>query len=183
MTTVTRLALTLLLAASAAVATARVAAAGPAEPQVPAEIAVPAGNKLFLIGHAEGVQIYRCAPTATGFAWSFVAPRATLYDDHGNVLMTHFAGPTWQAKDGSAVLGSVTGRATVDPAAVAWLRLETAPAADSKPGRIARTSFIQRLATTGGVAPAAATCTAATAGTAQEVPYTADYAFWKPHHD
>jgi hypothetical protein len=181
MTTATRLALTLVLAVSAAVATARVAAAGPPEPQVPADIAVPEGNKLFLVAHAVGVQIYTCLPTATGFAWSFVAPRASLYDDRGNLVVTHFAGPSWQAKDGSAVVGTVTGRATVDAAAIPWLRLETTPAPGSKPGRLARTTFIQRIATRGGLAPAPASCNAAAAGTSAEIPYTADYAFWKPH--
>jgi hypothetical protein len=141
---------------------------------------VPDGNKLFLVGHAVGVQIYACAPAPTGFAWSLLGPRANLYDDHGNLVVTHFAGPSWQAKDGSTVVGTVTGRAPVDRTAIPWLRLETTPAPGSKPGRLARTTFIQRLATRGGLAPAPASCDAAAAGTTAEVPYTADYAFWKP---
>lgn len=52
-------------------------------PQVPSDIAVPAGNKAFLDAHAVGVQIYSCNATATGHAWTFVAPRANLYD-HGS---------------------------------------------------------------------------------------------------
>ena len=40
-------------------------------------------------------------------------------------------------------------------------------------------TFIQRVNTTGGVAPAAATCNAASAGKVAEIPYTADYHFWK----
>lgn len=47
------------------------------------------------------------------------------------------------------------------------------------PGTFADTTFIQRLNTTGGLAPAAATCNASTVGTQAEIPYTADYAFWK----
>ena len=52
---------------------------------------------MFLIGHAVGVQIYSC----NGVVWSFVAPRANLVDDQGKLIISHFAGPTWQAKDGS----------------------------------------------------------------------------------
>jgi hypothetical protein len=44
--------------------------------QVPSDIAVPAGNKAFLDAHAVGVQIYSCNATATGHAWTFVAPRS-----------------------------------------------------------------------------------------------------------
>ena len=43
------------------------------------KIQVPAGNKVFLVGHAVGVQIYAC----NGVAWSFVAPRADLFGDTG----------------------------------------------------------------------------------------------------
>ena len=76
-------------------------------PAVPSQIQVGPGHKVFLVGHAVGVQIYSCNATAGGFAWAFVAPRANLYDDHGRLTMTHFGGPTWQARDGSSVVGSV----------------------------------------------------------------------------
>ena len=45
--------------------------------------------------------------------------------------------------------------------------------------RLVATTYVQRIATTGGLAPPAAECNAATAGTVAEVPYTADYYFWK----
>jgi hypothetical protein len=41
------------------------------------------------------------------------------------------------------------------------------------------TTYVQRIATTGGLAPPAAECNQTTAGTVAEVPYTADYYFWK----
>jgi Protein of unknown function (DUF3455) len=170
----TALAATVVLAVALGV-TAGFAQARPAEPDVPAAIAVPAGHKLFLVGHAVGVQIYACGATADGYAWSFVAPRANLYDKRGKLLTTHFAGPTWQAKDGSFVVAAVVDRAPAD-GTIPWLLLE---ATSTSAGRLAETSHIQRLATTGGLAPAAASCNAATAGTTAEVPYTADYAFWK----
>src|SRR5262249_59329353 len=93
-----------LLIASAAWPLAHLASAGPPSPDVPGDIAVADGNKLFLVGHAVGVQIYSCNATAGGYGWSLVAPRADLYGDNGKLMATHFAGPTWQARDGSKLL-------------------------------------------------------------------------------
>jgi hypothetical protein len=146
---------------------------------VPGAIQVPEGNTLFLVGHAVGVQIYSCTETAGTYAWASVAPRANLYDDHGKLSATHFRGPTWQAKDGSSVVGRVEDRVTVDPTAIPWLRLAAASTAAGPDGdRLVETTYVQRISTTGGLPPAGA-CTAGSAGTVEEVPYTADYYFWK----
>jgi hypothetical protein len=167
-----RLLITAIVAVVATLALTQVAQAGPPPPTVPIAIKVPAGNKVFLIGHATGVQIYSC----NGTVWGFVAPRANLYDDHGKLIITHFGGPTWQTKDGSKVVGHAEAMITVDPTAIPWVRLS---AASTTPGRLGNTTYIQRIATTGGLAPPAAECNATTAGTVAEVPYTADYYFWK----
>jgi FtsP/CotA-like multicopper oxidase with cupredoxin domain len=168
------------VAAAAALSLTQVAQAGPPAPVVPGPIQVPAGNKVFLVGHAVGVQIYSCNATPSGFGWGFVAPRANLYGDNGKLIITHFGGPTWQAKDGSTVVGRVEASVTVDATAIPWVRLSAASTAAGPDGdRLVHTSYIQRIATTGGLAPAAAECTATTAGTVAEVPYTADYYFWK----
>ena len=45
--------------------------------------------------------------------------------------------------------------------------------------RLVAAKYIQRINTTGGLAPATADCNAATLGHVAEVPYTADYVFWK----
>ena len=71
-------------------------------------------------------------------------------------------------------------RATVDATTIPWLLLSAASTAPGAKGeRLTATTFIQRIATTGGLAPADAECNAGTAGTSAEVPYTADYYFWK----
>ena len=156
------------------------AQAGPPEPVVPTKIKVPDGNKVFLVGHATGVQILLCINTASGFAWGFVAPRANLYANNGHLIVTHFAGPTWQAKDGSKVMGGSAIGVTVDDTAIPWLRLSAvSPTAGPNGDRLAHTTYIQRIATAGGLAPPAADCNAASAGTVAQVPYTADYYFWK----
>ena len=173
----------LLVAAIAVVAVfaaAEAAQAGPREPAAPAKLAVPDGHKLFLVSDAIGVQIHACNANGTGYRWDFVGPRATLYDANGKPLMTHFGGPTWRAKDGSQVVGSLDDKVTVDPTAIPWLRLRAASTAAGADGdRLAATTYVQRLATTGGLAPAAELCNAETVGTVAEVPYTAVYTFWK----
>jgi uncharacterized protein DUF3455 len=156
--------------------------AGPAEPPVPAKIVVPEGNKLFLVGHAVGVQIHECIPAATGYRWRFVGPRADLYGENGALLATHFAGPRWQARDGSTILAALDGDATVtvDPTAIPWLRLRVTSATAGADGdRLGATTYVQRLDTSGGLAPAPDTCNAMTVGQMAEIPYRADYAFWK----
>jgi hypothetical protein len=152
------------------------ALASSAQASVPKDIKVPEGNKAFLDAHAVGVQIYGCGATATGgYAWSLTAPRANLYK-HGRRIATHFAGPTWQAKNGSKVVGARVNGVNVDPTAIDWLLLK---ATATTPGRFGATTYIQRIRTTGGLAPAAGDCTAGTVGAVREVPYTADYVFFK----
>jgi hypothetical protein len=164
----------------AALSLAAVAEAGPTPPTVPSQIQVGAGHKVFLVGHAVGVQIYPCNATAGGFAWGATTPRANLYDKKGKLIATHFGGPTWQAKDGSTVVGQRVDGVTVDPTAIPWLKLSALSTSAGQHGkRLTRTTFIQRTATVGGLPPAPADCNAATVGTLREVPYTADYYFWK----
>ena len=158
------------------------AQAGPSEPPVPAKIVVPEGHKLFLVGHAVGVQIHECIAAPTGPRWRFVGPRADLYGGNGNLLATHFGGPSWQTKDGSKITATLdgTGTVTVDPTAIPWLRLRvTSETAGADGDRLVGTTFIQRINTIGGLAPAPEACGPATVGLVAEIPYTADYVFWK----
>src|SRR5215204_6244604 len=174
-----RLLLAGVLAAAAVLSLTQVALAGPPPPVVLSKIKVPDGNKVFLVGHGVGVQIYSCNATSSGFVWGFVAPRANLFDDHGKLIITHFGGPTWQAKDGSRAVGHLVDSVTVDPTAIPWVLLSASTTAGPDGDRLVATTFIQRIATTGGLAPPAADCNATTAGAVAEVPYTADYYFWK----
>ena len=154
----------------------QVALAGPPSPTgLPGQIQPGVGNKVFLIGHATGVQIYTC----DGSTWSSAVPRANLYDDNGKLIITHFRGPTWQAKDGSQAVGTVVAKVTPDPRAIPWVLLSTTTTPGPDGDRLVDTTFIQRINTTGGLTPPATDCNAATAGTVVEVPYTADYYFWK----
>jgi hypothetical protein len=140
-------------------------------PSVPSEIAVPEGHKVHFHGYAIGMQIY----TWDGSSWGASVPEATLFDDDGNVVAIHYAGPTWQSNSGSKVVGTVElPRITVDPDAIPWLRLRAVTS--EGPGILGGTSYIQRVNTTGGKAPATP---GAFIGQVVRVPYTADYYFFR----
>jgi hypothetical protein len=165
----------LLIATVAALALASPIAAHAAEP---AKIQVPAGHEPYLLAHAIGVQIYACAATPDGPKWQFVAPEALLYGHR--FLGHHFAGPTWKAADGSNVRAARVDGATVDPTAIPWLLLKATSTAAGRHGdRLAHTTYIQRIATRGGLEPRAVDCHAGAVGRERHVPYTADYRFWK----
>jgi hypothetical protein len=96
------------LAVSALLPGLAYAAKPPPVPSVPSNLVVTDGSVPHLLGHAVGTQNYTCQLTASGtYAWTFVAPAATLSDDKGKQIATHYAGPTWQATDGSTVVGQV----------------------------------------------------------------------------
>jgi Protein of unknown function (DUF3455) len=152
----------------------------PPPPSAPAAIQVPAGHVPFLLGHATGTQNYTCQRSSTGFAWTFVAPSATLLDDKGKPIMTHYAGPTWQAKDGSKVVGARVAGVEVSSDAIPWLLLRAASTSPGPDGGdlLTATTYIQRVNTTGGLAPTTG-CNAANLGAARNVPYTSDYYFYR----
>src|SRR4051794_19155282 len=136
-----RLLLAALVTATAALSLVGVqtAMAGPPSPSVPDQIKVGDGNKVFLVGHAVGVQIYTC----NGSAWSSAVPRANLYAHNGRLIMTHFRGPTWQATDGSEAVGTVVNKVNVDRTAIDWVLLSTTTTPGPDGDRLVHTTFIQ----------------------------------------
>lgn len=150
-------------------------------PEVSATLRPPSGETLFLKARASGVQIYHCESKASSpptYQWVFRGPEAVLMDRSGRPLGRHYAGPTWESKDGSSVVGEVrASEPAPDPAtAIPWLLLAAKATAGS--GVFSATSSIQRVRTLGGLAPAAA-CSASNAGQFARVPYTATYYFYR----
>ncbi len=148
-------------------------------PSVPAAIAVPAGYEVTMKFRASGVQIYRCQPSAqiaTNFVWTFVAPDATLFDKDGKAVGRHYAGPTWEANDGSKVVGKEVARVVApNGSSIPWLLLTATVVQAGETFK--RIGFLQRLHTNGGSAPTPV-CTGDTADVEVRVPYTADYYFY-----
>jgi Protein of unknown function (DUF3455) len=146
-------------------------------PELPAQcvsIEIPAGNKLAFHVYARGVQIYRW----NGAVWEFQAPRATLFaeENYFGEVGTHYMGPKWESKSGSIVEGRrVTGTGcTPDPTAIAWLLLSKY--STSGAGIFSSVTYIQRVNTAGGLIP---TAPGSTEGELKEVPYTAEYYFYR----
>ena len=139
----------------------------------------PAGERLAMTVPARGVQIYECrARKDGGFEWAFVAPDAELFDTKARPIGRHGAGPFWQASDGSRVVGTLKARADSPQAgAIPWLLLTTKSAGPA--GDFSRVTSIQRINTTGGIAPSAP-CAEGLQGSTARVPYTADYVFFTP---
>ena len=147
---------------------------------IPGNLRAPATEALVRTLWADGVQVYECrkAADASFPEWVFVAPEARLVDAAGTLVGRHYAGPTWEAGDGSKVVGVVTSKVDApDPHAIPWLLLATR--STGKPGLFAKVSTIQRVATVGGVAPASG-CGTATIGKQERVPYQAQYVQYAP---
>lgn len=145
---------------------------------VPDNLQTPPTLKLAVEANAVGVQIYACtAVKADGgkTSWVFKAPEATLYDGAGTKLARHYAGPTWEATDGSKVVGKVKASATPTDNAVAWLLLDVK--STQGPGTFSKVKAVQRLATEAGKAPADG-CDKAAIGHEVRVPYKAVYRFF-----
>jgi hypothetical protein len=149
-------------------------------PDVPAPLRPPADQSLFLVALASGVQIYECAPKAdqpSVFEWVFRAPEATLTDRSGRAIGKHYAGPTWESIDGSTVVGAVKARDPgPTPSAIPWLLL--AGKSTGGAGVFTSTKSIQRVQTTGGIAPSSP-CISANAKQVARIPYTATYYFYR----
>ena len=145
-------------------------------PEVPDDIAVKEGNKVHFHGFGVGVQIY----TWDGVKWAGPVPRATLFNGEGGVVATHFAGPRWMSNSGSIVLGAAVVSVTVDTNAIPWVLLSAVPEGTHGPGIFADTSYVQRVNTVGGKA---ALEDGAFVGQVAEVPYTADYFFYRQSND
>ena len=177
-------------------------------PPVPANLVVPVGNSVYRVGHAIGTQDYVCLPCpttapscmASGFVWTFFGPQATLFDDDDEQIITHFLSPnpdevntppraTWQdSRDSSAVWAfAPPANQFAVPGAIPWLRLQVVRTQSGPTGgdRLTATTFIQRLQTAGGLAPATGCSAAAAVGKTALVSYEADYFFYRarPAHD
>jgi hypothetical protein len=163
---------------------------------MPDNIQVPAGNTAFLEGHAVGTQNYICLPSRAGFVWTFFGPQATLFDDDDEQVITHFLSPnpdegdtpraTWQHSEDTSTVWAIAIESYSTPGFnargdIPWLLLKVVGARDgpTRGPALTRTTYIQRLNTSGGVAPSTGCTLSTDVGKRALVPYTADYFFYK----
>jgi hypothetical protein len=146
---------------------------------VPESLKVPDGQVLTVAAHGLGVQIYLCqarATASTEFAWVLKAPEAQLHYEAGKELGKHYAGPTWEALDGSKVVGEVVAHDDgADATAIPLLLLRAKQTTGT--GVFTNVLSIQRLHTIGGKSPPTG-CSQTYAGTEVRVAYSADYYFY-----
>ena len=146
--------------------------------QVPEALQASASEQLVVQVHAKGEQIYSCKVDGTEAGWTLKAPEAQLFDKDGKAFGKHFAGPSWEASDGSRVVGKAAANAaSPDADAIPWLLVKVV--SRSGEGVLARVTSIQRINTKGGKAPASG-CDAEHAGQEVRVAYSADYLFFAP---
>jgi len=145
---------------------------------VPDNLKIPSQNAVLFTLDATGSQIYACQARAGGpdiFEWTLKAPEADLLNEAGEKVGKHYAGPTWEALDGSKLVGEVVERAPARSlGAVPWLLLRAKVTEGA--GLLSTVSYVQRLETLGGTAPSEG-CDQASAGAELSVPYQATYAF------
>jgi hypothetical protein len=185
-----------LTAALAIAAPVAAMAAGISPPAVPSNLAVPQEARAFEIGHAIGTQQYVCLPSGESAKWVLFGPQATVFDDEGKQIMTHFLSPnplessapraTWQDSKRSSAVWALKVAESDDPqfvesGAIKWflLRVVGAQQGVRSQDRLSRATFIHRVNTSGGVAPASECVVAGDVGRTKLVPYTADYVFYK----
>lgn len=148
---------------------------------IPDNLKIPEGNVLLLQAFGKGIQKYACPVSASSKA----TPHAILLKDdrdEGDLVAIHFGGPTWEALDGSSVVGDTTqgvlqSAPAPDPDGVPWLRL-TAKSHGGN-GLFSQVTYIQRLFTDGGQPPTSG-CDQAHNETEVLVEYSAQYFFYGP---
>ena len=150
---------------------------------IPAALVAPAGATVKAHAHVVGSQVYTCTASAadadagaTTYSWTLKAPDAKLYDADGVQFGTHGAGPNWTASDGSVAIGmKVAGVDAPAAGSIQWLLLRIT--STSGDGLFSDVTYVQRLNTAGGVAPATG-CDSTTAGTDTPAGYSAEYYFY-----
>jgi hypothetical protein len=144
----------------------------------PQQLQPSVNEQLLFQVSGKGDQIYTCKMDGAEFTWTLKAPEALLFDKAGKPFGKHFAGPSWEAIDGSRVVGKAVAKApSPDPDSIPWLLVNIV--GHDENGLLSRVTTVQRLNTKGGKAPASG-CDAAHSGQEVRVSYSADYLFYIP---
>ena len=144
---------------------------------IPENIQVPENSKLALELVAQGYQVYQCDSQNGQYRWQLKAPDAVLFDENGQAVGTHYAGPAWRFNDGSQVTGMLLDKADFPAGeAIPWLLVKIK--AHSGQGVLSAINFINRVNTQGGLKPEKA-CNGNHPGRIEKVAYRASYYFYQ----
>ena len=151
------------------------------DPIIPQTLQVPAGQKFLLRAYGKGVQIYTCDSNSNDpskLVWKLKGPEAALFDPCGNLIGSHYSGPTWENdRDASQVVGEIL-RSNPSPLtnAIPWLLIRAKSTQGS--GLFHDVTYIQRVNTRGGLPPLIVH-NDAHLGEEVRVRYTAEYFFYR----
>ena len=147
---------------------------------LPDPVKVPDGHKVAMETVGVGEITYECREkqaAAGQFEWAFVGPDAALKDRQGMTIGRYFGPPaTWENQDGSKVSGAQVSIAPATPGSIPYQLVKANPAMGQ--GAMSGVTYIQRVATKGGVPPMMA-CANEVKGKKEVVKYQADYIFYK----
>ena len=147
---------------------------------LPDAVKVPAGNRVALETVGVGQITYECRDkkdAAGQYEWVFVGPDAALNDRSGKRIGKYFGPPaTWESMDGSKLTATQIAVAPAGAGNIPSQLVKANPAMGA--GAMTGVTYIQRVATKGGVAPAMA-CDMSSKGKKEIVNYQADYIFYK----
>lgn len=147
---------------------------------LPNAVKVPNGHVVSFKTLGAGLITYECRATKDMPGrqdWVFVGPDASLFNAHAAQVGRYYGPPaTWESLDGSRVTATQLAVAPGGAGNIPLQLVKANPAMGA--GSMQGVSYIQRLATQGGVAPAAS-CSADNPGDKQKVAYQADYIFWR----
>jgi len=147
---------------------------------LPDSVKVPAGHRVAMQTVGVGEILYECRAkkdAAGQFEWTFIGPDAVLNDRSGMKVGKYYGPPaTWESRDGSKLTATQVAVAPAGAGNIPYQLVKANPATGN--GAMTGTTYIQRVATVGGVAPSAG-CDAGKLGAKQTVRYQADYIFWK----
>lgn len=154
-----------------------------ADASIPASLRVPAGQFVKYRYAASGDVTYQCLPASDRpgqFAWVQMLANATLNTRSGRSVGRYYGGPTWEANDGSQVVGSVV--ASVDSTTSGLPQQLIQTVASEGKASFSGISYIQLLNTQGGGSPSA-TCDYSARTQRQQVGFQADFVFYSAPHE
>ena len=148
--------------------------------KLPATVQVPGGHQVAMETVGMGEITYQCSPIkdmSDQFEWAFVGPDARLNDRSCKHIGKYHGPPaTWESMDGSKLTATQIAVAPNGSGNIPSQLVKGNPAMGS--GAMTGVTYIQRVNTLGGVAPASP-CAAGNAGAKQVVKYQAEYIFYK----
>ncbi len=154
----------------------------PGAPEAPelgffSRIRVPDRFEPVLRLKGTGVQIFRCEAFGREYLWHFRQPEANLTDDRGQLVARHGANFTFEHRDGSRLVATIT--AYEDAPSPEDLRWVLMSAKSFGRGALASIAYVQRVNTHGGMPPPS--CLPSEVNRLLRVDFSADFIFYRAH--